>query len=485
MRNIILLAVSFLVAICVNAQSNDFEKYKAKANAKFASYKAGNDKKFSDYRAKVNAQYADFMRKNWEKFTAFAGDKMPSLPEPPKPVVKKEPTPVPTKSLSISSITELEEFDMPEPSTPLEEAPAEMPQDFIFSFHNTPCKVHLTPAMKYSLAGVDENSAAQMWQFMSENHYDYVADDCLDIRQQLSLNDWGYIQLVKELSNSFYAKDSNESAVMQHYILTQSGYKSRIMRTGDYLVLSLAFANQIYNYSYITIGNDKFYIFNPHGSGSSYYVYNNEFEGEKKASIQIKKEPIFYYEPVGGRNFTCTRYPQLSAQVRPNKNLIEFYDSYPPSSNWNYYSEASLSKKVKRSLYPMLKKQIKGKSQEEAANMLINFVQTAFEYATDDEQFGYERPLFGDEIFFYPYSDCEDRSILYSILVRDLLGLDVVLLYYPGHLATAVKFTENINGYYLMIENEKYLICDPTYIGAPIGDCMPQYQTVAAEIIKI
>ena len=133
----------------------------------------------------------------------------------------------------------------------------------------------------------------------------------------------------------------------------------------------------------------------------------------------------------------------------------------------------------------MLKKQIKGKTQEEAANMLINFVQTAFDYATDDEQFGYERPLFGDEIFYYPYSDCEDRSILYSILVRDLLGLDVVLLYFPGHLATAVKFTEDISGYYLTIDNEKYLICDPTYIGAPIGDCMPDYQNVSAEIIKI
>ena len=117
--------------------------------------------------------------------------------------------------------------------------------------------------------------------------------------------------------------------------------------------------------------------------------------------------------------------------------------------------------------------------------MLINFVQTAFEYATDDEQFGYERPLFGDEIFYYPYSDCEDRSILFSILMRDLLGLDVVLLHFPGHLATAVKFNEDISGFYLMIDNEKYLICDPTYINAPVGDCMPDYQNSSVTIVKI
>ena len=90
-------------------------------------------------------------------------------------------------------------------------------------------------------------------------------------------------------------------------------------------------------------------------------------------------------------------------------------------------------------MYPKLTQQIKGKSQKDAANILIDFVQTAFEYQTDDVQFGYERPLFADETFFYPYSDCEDRSILFAHLVKDLLGLDVVLLYYPGHLATAVK----------------------------------------------
>ena len=127
----------------------------------------------------------------------------------------------------------------------------------------------------------------------------------------------------------------------------------------------------------------------------------------------------------------------------------------------------------------------KGKSQKDAANILIDFVQTAFEYQTDDVQFGYERPLFADETFFYPYSDCEDRSILFSILVQDLLGLDVVLLNYPGHLATAVHFTEDIAGDYMTIDNKKYLVCDPTYIGASIGDAMPKYKTVSAKVVKI
>ena len=116
----------------------------------------------------------------------------------------------------------------------------------------------------------------------------------------------------------------------------------------------------------------------------------------------------------------------------------------------------------------------------------MNFVQTAFQYQTDQEQFGYERPLFGDETFYYPYSDCEDRSILFSILVRELLGLDIVLLHYPHHLATAVNFgDEEVYGSYFSINGQKYVISDPTYINAPVGECMPQFQNSSAEIVKI
>ena len=85
---------------------------------------------------------------------------------------------------------------------------------------------------------------------------------------------------------------------------------------------------------------------------------------------------------------------------------------------------------------------------------MIDFVQRAFQYKVDDEQFGEERTLFANETLYYPYSDCEDRSLLYATLVRDLLGLDVVLLDYPEHIATAVKFNQDIDGDYMLINDE-------------------------------
>ena len=143
---------------------------------------------------------------------------------------------------------------------------------------------------------------------------------------------------------------------------------------------------------------------------------------------------------------------------------------------------SSLSKQAKEVLYPVLRNAIAGKDEAAAANILINFVQTGFQYKTDNEQFGYERPLFGDETLFYPYSDCEDRSILYAILVRELLGLDVALVYYPGHLATAVCFKGGPYGDFFNVGEKKYTICDPTFIGANIGLTMTGMDNSKAEL---
>ena len=131
----------------------------------------------------------------------------------------------------------------------------------------------------------------------------------------------------------------------------------------------------------------------------------------------------------------------------------------------------------------MLKSAIQGKSEQDAANIIIDFVQTAFDYGYDDELWGGERPFFSDETIHYPFSDCEDRAILFTNLIRDLMGLKVVLLHYPNHLATAVQFNEDIPGDYLVINGARYLVCDPTYICASIGMTMPNKDNKTANVV--
>lgn len=452
---------------------------------KWNQHVSATQKEFADFRDRLNAAYAERMKENWKLFQLRAAEPAPVKPDPPTPVVKPDDTPAPTQPVPVKKVTVPTIPEPPKPVKPIARPDKEEPSQYSFQFHHTPCEVHLQRNQEFSLPDASEKSASAAWKKMSENGFDIVADDCLRIKERLALNDWGYIELTKTLSYVFLGKGTNEAVLMQIYLLAQSGYKVRIARCGDKLMPLIPFTSMLYDYSYLTLEGERYFLMDDEKKGGSYSVFTENFKGEKTPSLCLQTEPQFADNSTASKMFSSRRYPNASASISTNRNLIDFYNTYPTSSNWDEYAKASLSRKIKRNLYPNLKKQISGKTELESANILLNFVQTAFDYQTDQEQFGYERPLFGDELFYYPYSDCEDRSILFSILVHDLLHLDVVLLHFPGHLGTAVCFVENVSGYYLMVDGKKFVICDPTYIGAPVGDCMPQFIGTAADVVKI
>ena len=173
-----------------------------------------------------------------------------------------------------------------------------------------------------------------------------------------------------------------------------------------------------------------------------------------------------------------------SVQTQYNKNLIGFFQYYP-QTNIKVYFEALISAETEYALIKSLKPIIENKTEAEAVNILLRFVQKSFNYQTDDEQFGREKYLLMEETLYYPYSDCEDRSIFFAYLVRKLVGLEVIGLDYPGHIATAVKFSDNFSGDYVVRNNKKYMICDPTYVNSTLGMAMPKFKKIKPEIVRI
>lgn len=59
------------------------------------------------------------------------------------------------------------------------------------------------------------------------------------------------------------------------------------------------------------------------------------------------------------------------------------------------------------------------------------------------------------------------------------------MIYYPGHLACAVNFTENVNGDYINLNGKRFIVTDPTYIGAPVGRTMPDMDNSTAKVIML
>jgi len=486
---IIWLLCSFYGGHEIQAQS--FDEYKHRVQSNFENYRDEQQRAFKEYRDRINAEFAEYMRQAWPKYKSNPAKPVPDRPEPPKPIIK-DPDAAPTKDpIPFDEVTPAPEpVKPPQPVVPL---PKPEPQPvkpnkpvFAFTFYGAKCEMPLENRHRFTLSGIDENKVADGWMILSSDEYLPVVAQCLDYRNKLHLCDWGYVRFVEQMTTAFFSHSRlNEARLMQMYILTQSGYKVRIARVGSKLVLLLSSKDTIYQYPYLDIRGIHYYLVDASLGQTSLYVFNREFPKEQDFSLRISKQPVLPLNVSGPRRLQSKHDKELTAEVSVNKNLIAFYNDYPLSDHWDIYSTASLSERAKEQLYPVLRKSVAGKNAPTAANMLLHFVQTAFKYATDDEQFGTERPLFADETLFYPYSDCEDRAILYSILVRELLGLDVVLLHYPGHVATAVCFdTDDVYGDYLQIGGKRYIVCDPTYINADIGQAMPQYKQTAANVIK-
>ena len=73
-------------------------------------------------------------------------------------------------------------------------------------------------------------------------------------------------------------------------------------------------------------------------------------------------------------------------------------------------------------------------------------------------------------------------------MMRDLLGLDCLLVYYPGHLAAAVAFTEGTpTGDYLLLDGRRYFVTDGTILGygASVGTTMTGMDNAGAKVIRL
>ncbi len=286
-----------------------------------------------------------------------------------------------------------------------------------------------------------------------------------------------------------FLQSENEMILLTAYLYSQSGYKMRLGIDDKGVVLLFGTKHQIYGLPYFDLDGDYYYPLN--GGSENMQIADFAFPNEKNMSLMVAEEPEFARAQSETRKLTAEGYKTV-ASCSVNTNLVDFFASFPssqlddnPLTRWAIYANTPLDSTIKEMLYPSLAATMDGKSYPEAADILLDFVQTAFVYEYDDKVWGGDRAFFAEESLYYPYCDCEDRSILFSRLVRDLLGLDVILVYYPGHLATAVRFEEPLNGDYIQLGNDRYLVCDPTYIGACIGMTMPDMDNNAAKVILL
>ena len=505
----------------------------------FDNFDKSVKEEYEDFRSQVNQEYADFMAECWEKF----GVKQP-IPQPE--VVEVEPMIIPefevkrplqTRPIKIETVV-LPSIPVPQPlpidpvvqekevvvAEPLP-APLPMPipkfknqkltieQPLIsdidrsklnplevvqtapvgreITFLGTKVYVRFDDECRFTLSALTEQGISEIWKTLSGEMYNNTIADCLTIREKLQLSDWAYLMLLTKVGSELMGEGTNEATLLTAYIYCQSGYKMRMGMSPTRVIMMYGSCHVIYNQSYFDIAGEYFYPMNL-GDEDELSICTLPFPEEQSLSLLQTRELALADSQSPMRTLESKGFKPMTATVSVNQNLIEYYNNYPASeiggnmmSRWAMYANTPLASAVREKLYPELRPQLEGLSQLEAVNKILSFVQHALKYEYDDKVWGRDRIFFAEESLYYPYADCEDRSILFSRLVRDLVGLPVVLVYYPGHLASAVGFSTDVQGDYLLLDGQRYTICDPTYIGAPVGRTMPKMDNLSAKAILL
>lgn len=467
-----------------SAQTDDFyaqyEKFSKHAKAEY-----------EDYRAQCNAEYVKFLERAWKEYKV-----LPSIPRPKDEVVP--PTIMPrqdknkkqAKEILIENVVSpILSLPQPKPISPIYENDKVEEKNFSFSYMGTTCEVRLPKDLNIRMSGCESCMIATIWKQLATNAMDNTIRDFLALRLKMQLCDWAYLNLIDTFAKAFCGH-GNEAVIMAAFIYSQSGYKMRLGRDCEKLYLLYGSKHGIYEKGYIVIEGINYYPLDDKVERME--ISDFSFPQEQSMSLYIENAQKFTIRPSAKRKLASEQYHDVTIDSQVNLNLIQFYNTYPSSevngnfmTRWKMYADTPMDESVSQMLYPDIKNKIEGLSDVQAVNQILNWVQTAFQYEYDDKVWGHDRAFFAEETLYYPYCDCEDRAILFTRLVRDLLGLKCILVYYPGHLASAVCLKQQVNGDYISLDGDVYTICDPTYIGAPVGITMPEMDNRSAKVIKL
>jgi hypothetical protein len=451
---------------------------------------------FEDFRQQCNAEFAQFLREAWEEFKGKEPIPEPSVIKPVPAVEAPQPNaiwPFKSRKHKAKAVKDYVPDKQPEPVKPVEVV-TDKEEWLEFGYCGTPFRVRIDKRHRLFIPQQwNEDNIADLWEHCSGNLFNNVLHDCLELRAKNRMCDWAYLKMLEQLGEQFCGQGTNEAVFLTAFLYCQSGYKMRFGRSRDgHLHMLYATKSIIYDQPYFTLDNTNFYPLT--GKAGDMCITRANFKDSNGMDLYMSAEQILSQKPSEPRVIKARDFQGLQVTVSTNINQLSFYDTYPSSyvggnvmTRWAMYANTPLEDAVKEQVYPALKQKLAGKSELEQVKMLLNLVQTGLAYKYDDEVWGHDRAFFAEESLFYPYCDCEDRSILFTRLVRDLVGLDAILVFYPGHLASAVNFNDkSARGDYIETDDgRQFYICDPTYMGSWPGMTMPKMNNSEAQYILL
>lgn len=314
-----------------------------------------------------------------------------------------------------------------------------------------------------------------------------TARQLFGLAQQLGLNGYLTFRLAEAYVNQKF-KDSDANARMSaiHFLLSNMGYDARLLKLDNILTVMMPFDQKVvYATLSQTIDGRKYTILYPEGyeppRGQSIKLMTCNLPSNslgKTSDLRLTGLSL----PMKAKAFNLTN-GNLTIKGEVNENIQKILHHYPQMPTGDFAS-SWVDQKLREDIVNQLKSQLAGMSDREAVNNLMALCHKGFNYSTDQDFHGFEKPYFLEENFIYDKNDCEDRAIFFSYLLWNALNLPCQLVQYPGHESATVAVNEDISGYYYDTDGMKYYSADPTYIGSTVGMVMKAFRSASPTVDK-
>ena len=475
------------------SQQTDWEKaFWERAKSHAQSFDSTTRSHFEQMRSNFNAEYADALDGIWKHYEVLPPADNSIKKKPRKAPVAPKPDTAPLKPVDIvpSKIVlppvSIDPVPLTIPNDPTPTLP-DRSRGLSFDFYGTTCEIG-----DYNFDPIDYNPQSMKlgseWKkHEADGDMQSLIDDCPRLREALSLCDIGYLWLTEHVAKKIYPSSTDSQAFLTSYLLNQTGYDVKLGLTDKGLTLLYNTDLPVYGCCSVNFNGRKYYVRDSLVERRPIRSYEGLYAANEAIPLRLTPDrmPALDTEMKDTVQYSSKLWvvePEFKVTVsRPDMKFLADY----PWMSWENYLRAPLTDNFRNQVVETMREKVKGLDTFDGVRKLLSYVQYGFNYMTDPQQYGHEKVNFPEENFFYPANDCEDRAILLATLVREIYGLDVVLLHYDGHLSTAIDFRDpTIKGDAINIDGHHYVMCDPTFIGAPIGMSMPNYRNQQPIVYK-
>ena len=434
--------VLLLMPMISRAQEEEFEQFvdnilheiqntDSTFHRNFHLFRDSIAKEFSNFRDSVNREFAKFLEQSWETF--------PIIP-PTTPVCYNQV--LPSRNPTISKIYSPEADEK--------------------NFFGIETNICLPENIPTGTTEISEKAIGQIWLALGNSDFSTCLAECLLLSSHLNLNTWGYYQLICHITRQ-QPVSPDIRIIMQCFLMNHRGYKCRMGIINDReLVLLLPFNTKVYSFYHVLINDIPYYI-----PEKKEFAVNKLKTYSREIKFATQTPDLFLHTPLklGQNKFSRKEFIFNKEKIilPVNEHLIDLC----------VYASAPIDTALLAPLREVLCKDSSGYTN---TCEILRFMHTCFKHQPDSIVWGRERYFFAEESLYYPYMDCEDSAILFRHLVNHLTEQEAILVFYPEHVAAAVDLPCRGMEKYVTHHDKKYIICDPSYIGAQPGEQIPRME---------